>query len=525
MQRIGGFLRRIRLPGFLSPRYIPYYLIGLAAFVVAFAGGVTVWEYTNSPQFCGETCHTMPPEYTAYKVSPHARVACVDCHLGQESTLTTVPRKAAEIRHVIYALTAEYETPIYVKTLRPAMDTCEKCHWPEKFSDDSVREIKRYDRDESNSERIIYLSMKTGGGTAREGLGKGIHWHIENEVWYIATDEHKQEIPYVRQVGSDGTIIEYFDVEAQLPPDFVVKNADKLRRMDCIDCHNRISHLFRSPDRAVDLALARRRIDRDIPFIKSWGTELLSAGYLSQEDAMEAIDRLEDWYRVNYPDYYAQNKAKIQIAIQVLKEIYSQTVFPDMDVGWLTHPDNIGHKEFPGCFRCHDGKHLNPEGDTIRLECNICHTIPQVVVEGRGAPVVSLARGPEPASHLDSHWLSRHRFEFSETCATCHDTNNPGGQDNTSFCSNYACHGMEWKFAGLNAPAIVELSKRTKLEQEQGPVVLPTPSTPPPRIPHAVAGFVACQYCHSTGRDNAPVNPQSHVGFTNDVCLGCHKPK
>jgi len=494
--------------------------------MVAFAGGVTVWEYTNSPQFCGATCHTMPPEYTAYQVSPHARVPCVDCHLGQESTLTTVPRKAMEIRHVVFALTQEYETPIYVKTLRPARDTCEKCHWPEKFSDDTVREIKRFAHDESNTERSIFLSLKTGGGTAREGLGKGIHWHIENEVWFIATDELKQEIPYVRQVGPDGTVTEYFDVEAGLPTDFLAKNADKLKRMDCIDCHNRISHLFRSPEEAVDLALARRQIDREIPFIKAWGTEILNAAYLSQEDAIETIERLEARYEGVYPEYYAANREKIQVAIRVLKDIYRHTVFPDMDVGWLTHPNNIGHKEFPGCFRCHDGKHLNAAGVAIRLECNICHTIPQVTVAGRGAPVISLARGPEPASHLDSNWIARHRFELNESCNNCHDTSNPGGSDNSSFCANSACHGTAWKFAGLNAPAIVELSRREQVTQPQpGPVVFPTPSAPPPRIPHAVAGFVACQYCHSTGRDNAPINPPSHVGYTNDVCLGCHKPK
>ncbi|HIC88917.1 MAG TPA: cytochrome C, partial [Anaerolineae bacterium] len=282
-----GFLR-------LSHNHGGFYLFATIAVVVIglglFSGGVTVWEYTNSSQFCGTTCHAMPPEYTAYQVSPHARVACVDCHLGQDSVLNTVPRKAKEVRHVVFALTQNYDTPIYVKSLRPARDTCEKCHYPEKFSTDSVKGIRRYAKDEKNSETRIYLILKTGGGSKREGLGKGIHWHIESEVWYIATDKHKQEIPYVRQVDDDGRVTEYFDVSLDLPPDFVAQNSDKLRRMDCIDCHNRISHQFRSPDRALDQALARRLIDRDIPYIKLWGTDLLSSSYLSHDEAMAAIE-------------------------------------------------------------------------------------------------------------------------------------------------------------------------------------------------------------------------------------------
>jgi Zn finger protein HypA/HybF involved in hydrogenase expression len=513
-----------RGPELFHLRFLPYFLILGIVLFFAFGGGVLAWEYTNGVQFCGTTCHTMPPEYTAYQVSPHARVLCVDCHLGQESTLTMVPRKAMEIRHVIFGLTQAYETPIHVKSLRPARDTCEKCHWPEKFASDKVLQKKHFNLDEQNTETDTFLSLKTGGGTAREGLGKGIHWHIENEVWYIPTDTLKQEIPYVKQIGADGKVTEYFDTEANLPADFAEQNKDKLRRMDCIDCHNRISHLFRSPERALDLALERRQIDRTIPSIKAWGSGALNARYASQEEALAAIDRLEQAYQEKYPEYYANNQQAIRDAIGVLKEIYQQTVFPDMDVGWETHPDNIGHGEFPGCFRCHDGKHLSAQNQAIRLECNLCHSIPQQTVAGRGMPVVQLASGPEPASHLSSNWIAQHRFSFDETCSVCHDTADAGGKSNTSFCSNSACHGLEWKYAGLNAPAIVSLSQQPA-PQEQQPAELATPSSPPPRIPHAVAGFVACQYCHSTGREGAPVNPANHAGYTNDVCLTCHKVK
>jgi hypothetical protein len=174
---------------------------------------------------------------------------------------------------------------------------------------------------------------------------------------------------------------------------------------------------------------------------------------------LHAIGELEKWYQDRYPDYYASNRPAIRNALDVLKDLYQKSVFPDMDVSWQTHPDNIGHAEFPGCFRCHDGKHLSQNKEAIRLECNLCHSVPQETVSGRGLPVVQLVSGPEPASHLSSKWIARHRFSFDETCATCHDTGDPGGKSNTSFCSNAACHGTAWKYAGLNAPAIVSLSK------------------------------------------------------------------
>ncbi len=522
LSRLKGIIRRG--PDVFRIRYIPYYLILGVVVFLGFGVTATAWEYTNSSPFCGTTCHTMPPEYTAYQTSEHARVPCVDCHLGQDTILTTIPRKAMELRHVLYALTQDYTTPIYVKNLRPARDTCEKCHWPEKLSSDKVLQLQRFANDEQNTESTTYLSLKTGGGTAREGLGKGIHWHIENQVDYIASDPLKQEIPYVRTVGPDGKVTEYFDTEAGLPADFAEKNQDKLRRMDCIDCHTRISHNFQSPDQSLDRALERREIDRTIPFIKAKGTEVLNATYPTQEAAAKAINNLDQWYKDNYPEYYAKTGPAIQTALAVMTDIYSTTVFPDMDVGWRTHPDNIGHAQFAGCFRCHDGKHLSTGQQAIRLECNLCHTIPQTTVAGRGMPVVQLASGPEPASHLSSNWIAQHRFAFNETCSVCHDTRDPGGKSNTSFCSNSACHGTNWKFAGLNAPAIVGLSQQPAPPQPT-PTGEPTASAPPTRIPHPVAGFVACQYCHSTGRDNAPKNPDNHAGYTNDVCTTCHVPK
>jgi hypothetical protein len=454
----------------------------------------------------------MPPEYTAYQISPHARVDCVDCHLGQDSVILTVPRKAREVSHVVNALTQAYEPPIYVKSLRPARDTCEQCHNPEKFSSDTFVEIQRYAEDEANTETRNFLVVKTGGGSQREGLGRGIHWHIENEVFFYSDDPLKQTIPYIKEIRPDGEVIEYFDVEAGLPATFGQEVEGELHRVDCIDCHTRISHLFRSPFDAMDDALARQQIDANIPEIKKKGVEILNQEYASTEEAMTAIDALDEWYQQNYPDYYAENQATVQNAIEEMKNIFTITVFPNMGVGWETHPNNAGHKEFPGCFRCHDGKHTSSEGETIRLECNICHSIPEIVEAGKEAPVISIDKPDEPDSHRDSNWLARHRYQFDATCAECHDVSNPGGTDNSSFCANSGCHATEWKFVGLDAPAIRALVE---------PPAVPGNGEPRP-VPHPAGPTTDCRVCHALNAVRP--FPTDHANYDQSLCLLCHQP-
>ncbi|MDP2776247.1 MAG: hypothetical protein Q8O48_01285, partial [Anaerolineales bacterium] len=147
----------------------------------------------------------MPPEYAAYQISPHARIACVECHIGREFIGNQIFRKAGDMRHVFATLFETYEYPIRVKNMRPAPEICEKCHSPEKFSDDSLRVATHYNSDMSAYN--IYLILKTGGGAKREGLGRGIHWHIVNTVYYYPTDEEAQTIPYVKVIQDDGSAV------------------------------------------------------------------------------------------------------------------------------------------------------------------------------------------------------------------------------------------------------------------------------------------------------------------------------
>jgi nitrate/TMAO reductase-like tetraheme cytochrome c subunit/mono/diheme cytochrome c family protein len=432
-------------------KLLPYTLLGVLTLIILI-GAAYGWEYTNSPQFCGTACHSMPPEYSSYIASPHARVDCVECHIGRGFIATQITRKASDLHDVVATIFHTYEYPIFATNMRPARDTCEKCHNPDKFSDDSMREEKRFQSDVDNTPYSIFLSLKTGGGTARQGLGKGIHWHIENRVLYYATDPLQQVIPYIRVYNSDGTYTEYTDIASSFNP-ANLKESD-LHEMDCVTCHNRITHLVPMPADQMDAALANGLIEKTVPDIRAKGIEVLSATYTSQQEGLNGIAGLRNYYQAYYPDFYADNLAAIQSAIAYIQEIYTSSVFLDQQSDWNTHPNNVGHMDSPGCFRCHDGKHMDASQQAIRLECNLCHTIPVVAGPSEFVADIEIPRGPEPQSHLNANWIAMHNQVFNETCSNCHNTSNPGGTDNSSFCSNSVCHGIDWKYAGLSAPAL-----------------------------------------------------------------------
>ena len=472
MKKIKKWLKNFFFPPVDSPRWVrvlPYAVLGILT-IILLTGATFGWEYTNSPEFCGESCHTMPPEYTAYLTSPHARIACVDCHIGKGFITTRVTRKAGDLKHVFATMFHTYEFPIRADALRPARETCEKCHFPEKFSDDSLREIHRFTNDKDNTPYSIFLTLKTGGGDARQGLGRGIHWHIQNKVEYLPTDPEEQEIPYIRVTNADGSMNEYIDVEGQFDPSSV--DPAELKEMDCITCHNRITHLVATPEDTVDKLIAADQISKDIPEIRRQAVEAYSKIYSTTEQGLKGIAAIEDYYQTYRPEYYAANAPKVQQAIAVLQEAYGNSVYPDQNSDWTTHPNNIGHKDSAGCFRCHDGKHLDAEQKAIRLECNVCHSIPVVASPFDFTAKIELSRGPEPQSHLNENWITLHNQAIDSTCANCHTTEDPGGTSNTSFCSNSACHGSVWTYAGFDAPALREVLK-DQLPPQPTPAPLP----------------------------------------------------
>jgi nitrate/TMAO reductase-like tetraheme cytochrome c subunit len=480
----------------LPRRLLPYLTLGVITILVGIVGTYG-WEYTNSPEFCGTVCHTMPPEYTAYLVSPHARVDCVECHIGRGFIATRVTRKAGDIKHIFSLLFKDYDFPIEADDLRPARETCERCHFPEKFSDDSLREIVRYSNDLDNTPITTYLTLKTGGGTERQGLGRGIHWHIENQVLFYAEDHQQQDIPFVRVVETDGSYTDFIELGSEFSMDAI--DETQLIEMDCITCHNRISHLILPPEASVDQLISRGLIYTSIPEIRSNAVEVLSGSYDSNELAINAIGGLAGYYDAAYPEFYAQNPALVDDAVSALQDAYDKSVFREQSLDWTTHPNNIGHQYSPGCLRCHDGEHLNAQEEAIRLECNLCHSIPVVVEPSDIVALIEISRGPEPETHLNPNWIALHRDVFDSTCESCHSIEDPGGTSNTSFCSNSACHGVAWPYAGFDAPGLREIL----LEQ------LPeTPSPEPPSVDPDELTYQAaigpllearCGTCHGEG--------------------------
>jgi hypothetical protein len=494
MKKLRERLAKFFFPGPGSPWWkliLPYAVLGLLTLLVI-GGGVSSWEYTNSSHFCGTACHTMPPQYVVYNVSPHANVTCEECHIGRASFLNQLTRKSQGLKETYLQVTGLYELPIFAKALRPARDTCEKCHQPETFSADSLRVIPHYASDLENTSSRVYLILKTGGGAKREGLGKGIHWHIVNKVEYYPLDELEQDIPYIRVYNDDGSTNEYVDVESGFDKSTI--DESKMKTMDCVTCHNRVTHEFTFPEESINTAMARGQIDPGIPLIHKKAMEVMTVQYEDQAQAYEAIDRLEKYYKQT--EYYAGNEDKISAAIQTLKDIYDRTVFHDQQVDWTTHPNNVGHINSPGCFRCHDGKHLDAQKQAIRLECNLCHSVPVVKGQDDFVTNIEISTGPEPESHLNPNWISLHNQVFGPSCSACHDTKDPGGTSNTSFCSNSACHGTAFTFAGFDAPKLREILK-TQLPPPEPTPELPSSSGTPTYESYVGPLVTAkCSGCH-----------------------------
>ena len=353
------------------------FVVTMANIVIVSLAAYRGVEYMDSPQFCGQVCHTvMKPEFTAYQDGPHSRVTCVQCHIGPGASWFA-KSKISGARQVLAVSFHTYSRPIPspVQNLRPARDTCEQCHWPEKFHGDKVRRSYQFAADAKNTESVTVMQVHVGGGSERLGIAQGIHWHmnVANEVEYIATDDKRQVIPWVRVKDRFGNVRE-FSAEG-VTPEQLAKG--ERRRMDCMDCHNRPSHpMAATPERAVDELIARGVIPRTLPFVRREAVKALKVTYPTQEAAGEGISRtLRDFYRSQYPQAYMSQRPDVEKAVQATETVYRRNVFPEMNVQFGTYPNNIGHMDFPGCFRCHDDNHKSKDGKAIGQDCESCHKI------------------------------------------------------------------------------------------------------------------------------------------------------
>ena len=376
--------------------------------LVSAIGSYQSYHYTESVQFCGQACHgVMKPEFVTYSHSPHARVACAECHIGNGATWY-VRSKLSGTYQVYATMAQKYPRPIPtpVKNLRPAQETCEECHWPRKFVGNVERTYSYFLGDETNSTFAVRLLLKVGGGDPTHGPVEGIHWHMNvgNKIEYIASDQARQKIPWVRMTDAQGVVTEF-----RSPKFTNAVEETSIRRMDCMDCHNRPAHRYESPNTAVNLAMALGKIDRSLPYIKTNALYALTRRYTNETQAIQGIATT---LASKYPtDSYAGCQEKVRATITEVQRIYRDNFFPEMKASWQVYPDNIGHKDWPGCFRCHDGAHKSSDGSrSIKAsDCNTCHTI---LTQGSGAQLDLLSPNGQKFKHPGD--------EVDGACNDCH---------------------------------------------------------------------------------------------------------
>jgi hypothetical protein len=347
-------------------------LLNLAIISTASFGAV---EYLESQAFCGQACHSvMEPEFVAHHNGPHASVHCVRCHVASGAG-GFLAAKLNGTRQLAAVATGTYHRPIPtpIQDIPGVQWSCEQCHWPDRFVGDVVKIFYEHADDEANTQTKTTLRLHVGGPITGTGSGTGIHWHMNrgNVVEYVALDDEREQIPYVRMMTPDGAVREYF-AEGVTPEDLEGKPR---RRMDCLDCHTRPAHTFgASPEREIDAALGEGLINAKIPFVRREAVRALQAPYPSHEVALPQIEQALR-AGLNAGGSNGVDGEDVRRAIGVTQAIYRRNVFPSMNIGWGTYPTQIGHTTSTGCFRCHDESHKTRDGLVIRQDCEMCHTI------------------------------------------------------------------------------------------------------------------------------------------------------
>ena len=405
-QGVGPTSLQIDLNSPRDRRVLVTFITGSVVFLLLTAiGSYNAFNFTESVTFCGETCHkVMQPEKVTHDHGPHARVACVECHVGK-GVGWFVKSKISGSYQLYSVAFKKYPTPIGtpIHNLRPARDTCEECHWPQSFVGNLDRTFNYFQSDASNSPYSIRLLLKIGGSDSAHGPVGGIHWHNipGNKVEYLATDNARQKIPWVRVTDASGKVTVF---KTKNFTNDIAKA--ELRTMDCMDCHTRPSHRYLSPEKAVNQAMALNKIDPAIPWIKTNAMFVLTRPYKTEDEAKAGIATA---LAAKYP-----GDARIAAATATLQQIYSENFFPEMKASWISYPDNVGHMIFPGCFRCHDGMHKTEDKKlTIKAnDCNTCHTI---LAQGAGEELNKLAPAGQKFVHPGGD------LDDNPTCIDCHN--------------------------------------------------------------------------------------------------------
>ena len=456
--------------------------VGVALFL-PFIGVMSYkgYHYTDSNAFCGLVCHSvMEPQYAAYLQSPHARVQCVECHIGEGATWY-VRSKLSGVRQVFATALNTYPRPIppAIAELRPARETCEECHWPEKFFGDQLLTLQHFAADEKNTPRQVRMIVKTGGNDPTAGPPSGIHWHmvLGHSIEYVATDDRFREIPWARvteHASGESTVYRSDGQPPATPPPAGIR-----RTLDCMDCHNLPTHIFRSPDEAADTALHVNPGLRSLPFAKRELVQAVVQPYASKEAGLNGVaEAIRSYYRDEHPDVHSEREATVGKLVEAGQRIYKSYFFPKMNVRWDTYPNDIGHLIFPGCFRCHQGQHVNGHGETIEHSCEVCHDF----LEGK----------PEAGGHITvriggfHHSIELEGAHATMRCNRCHT----GGIAPARTCPG--CHVDQAGFLAGTLTGVPDLN-----------------------LPADVMADLDCTDCH----DLAEPRDIKTIG---EACAGCH---
>lgn len=422
---------KISLPR--SRRGIFGILLVVGAF--AFAGiwtGVTLIHWTETADFCGR-CHQMEPELIAYEAGPHRDVTCGECHV-EPGVDGWIKAKLNGTKQLIQVITGLYPQPVPPpdhSALPSVEGTCLRCHSLERLATANLITRTTFTEDEDNTRQFVGLMIRPGSGDVFD-VDRSVHWHVLRHVEFRTAVEDAEKIDYVAVTEKDGTVREFIaqdqiEVAEDVQPDIDrIKAGEKERTMDCLACHNRVGHPIPNPRRGLDADLSAGRIDASLPYIKREGLRILWSSYPNEEVAFNEVDKLASFYELQYPDVAATQGAAIDEAVAQIKILYRLTATPDMKVTAASYPDFLGHLDFPGCFRCHDGgHHLVKDGvvqkEVIPATCDACHTFPQI-----GTAVASLPLGEPPATHDDSLYVFNHKDVATsvdpgpQSCGECH---------------------------------------------------------------------------------------------------------
>jgi len=432
--------RRLRLPSSRRGLFALLLVLGGAGFVAVFAS-VSLVHWTETADFCGR-CHTMAPELQAYEAGPHKSVACAECHVEPGIT-GWLKAKVNGTKQLIEVVLGTYPTPIPPpdhSDMPASSDTCENCHGVTRTAITTLKTQTVFTEDAANTPQFVGLMIRPGGGDPFD-VSRSVHWHVLRTVNFYSADPRAQTVDVVEATQPDGSVATYIAQgkvkvaeNAQLDVN-AIKSSEIQKTMSCYDCHNRIGHDIANPRVGLDEAMTAGAIDKSLPYVKREGMQILWGSYADVAAADAAAEGLRDFYALNYPPLAQSKAAEIDQAIAEIKVLYRLTATPEMKVTAATYPNNLGHLDFPGCFRCHDGGHYKVVNgavtkETIPSTCDTCHTFPQI-----GPQVASLPLGTPPETHNQSLWVFSHRSVATsvdpggQSCGKCH------AQD---YCVN--CH-------------------------------------------------------------------------------------